>query len=77
MPLAPRNPLEYVNSKLLRRQLSFTPVAVQVAEQTGGGDIVGGVAAAVHSCAEMFSCALTTESLFDCEILLYGEMRRI
>lgn len=77
MPLATRHPREYVNSKLLRRQLSFTPVAAQVAEQTGCGDIVGGVAAAILSCAEMFSCALKTESLFDGEILLDGEMRRI
>jgi hypothetical protein len=49
-------------------------MAAQVAEQTGGGDIGGGVTAAVLSCAEMFSCALKTESLFDGEFLLDGEM---
>lgn len=77
MPSTTLQPRAYVNSKLLRGQLSFTLMAAQVAEQTGGGDIGGGVAAAVLSCAEMFSCALKTESLFDGEFLLDGEMGRV
>jgi len=55
MPSTTRHPRAYANSKLLQRQLSFTLVAAQVTEKTGGGDIVGGVAAAVRSCAEICS----------------------
>ncbi|QJD90146.1 hypothetical protein HH213_08580 [Duganella dendranthematis] len=70
----PRNSRSHVNSKLLWRQFSFTLVAVQIAEPTGGSDIGGGVAAAILSCAEMLSCALTMAGLFDGEILFGGEM---
>ena len=77
MPSTTHHPRAYVNSKLLRSQLCFTLVAAQVAEQTGGGDIGGGVAAAVLSCAEMFSCALKTKSLFDGDFLLDSEIGRV
>lgn len=77
MPSATFDPCAYVNLKLLRSQVSFAGMTVQVAEPARGGDVGGGINAAILSCTEMLRCALKATSLFDAELVVNGELRGI